>query len=173
MAARLTPRGDVWTAEEKNLLREKWHDCSGTEIATMLGRTRNGIIGQAKRLGLLGKEKSEIFYRKQGIVRSKGNARGRPWLNRVFIPRPAKSVAKPLARPKYEPVPVSGILLLDVGLDQCRAIIGKNSGGFTLVCGQQTEANKSFCPTHQEKFYVKVPPRRDVPFPLRYHGTTT
>jgi hypothetical protein len=43
---------DGWPKEHTAILREKWAECSASQIARMIGKTRNAVIGKANRLHL-------------------------------------------------------------------------------------------------------------------------
>ncbi len=45
----------IWNDEADKVLRDNWRTSSGSEIAKMLGTTRNSVIGRAHRLKLDGK----------------------------------------------------------------------------------------------------------------------
>lgn len=134
-----------WTDAEARILTEIWSD-KGLSAERMIeflpGRTRNSIIGMARRLKLPSK---------------KGKPTGRP-------PRPKKEAAvpiRPITHIAHKPpalTPPQGpfIPFMKSNSTTCRAIMdGRGEDGLALFCSNKKTEDSSFCPYHYDIFYQK------------------
>jgi hypothetical protein len=126
----------LWTEEEINILTEMWgNNCETQEIALALGRNRNSIIGKAHRLGL----PEHVFTTNK---RMKTQQTKKEWAK----PRLPPIIPEPIPTIK----PSSGVAFMDIGYNQCRAVIGRDADTFKLArfCGHPTRDGVSWCPGH-------------------------
>lgn len=125
-----------WSEERTALLKTMWTGGKSARlIAKELGVTRNAIIGKARRLGL----------------EARAEARKRPDPHLVTkVANPPKRRGAPYNPAVSQKCLSAGVSILDVGHDQCRAIIdtGGNPNGLALMCGRPVYGNTSWCEKH-------------------------
>ena len=136
-----------WTKEQDAILREFWLIESAEQVAKRIGKTRNAVIGHARRMRLPSKK-----------VKGSGRKSGPK-------PKPAKvhvSVTPvPRPEPPEAPRPEEAIPLIEANAWQCKAVMpGKDARGLAMVCGRPYEPGSfySFCPYHMDR-YIQI--RRD------------
>jgi len=132
---------------------------SGT-IASLLGITRNAVIGKVHRLRAQG---VDMTIRAPELT---GPRAKRPvyFGTRVITlkPKPAPMPA-PIVKPILQPPPPEGVSILDIGYAQCRWEIGRDDGPYRLAiyCGAGTETHnnsaRSYCPEHCKLAYNQTP----------------
>lgn len=139
-----------WDDALEDQLRLLWPTHTGSQIAARMKLSRSAILGKAKRLGLLGADKTLETPVKQD------HSKRRAARSAKRSPRP---IAAPIPEPKIAPVGETGISILDVTYGQCRAIIGYDGAPHHLArfCGQPIEFGNgfSFCAKHHEIYTVK------------------
>ena len=141
-----------WTQEEYNVLRKMAAEAKTTTIiAEVLGRTRNSVIGKAKRLGvrLLGKANhgnSKHPWKKQTKCISERNQVRRILKTKEFV--------KPVKKERSK-----GISIFDIREGQCRWINGE--GRYGLMCGQIANSG-SWCKEHNAIVFTPSKPRQNV-----------
>lgn len=129
-----------WRDDEKQFLKDSWATMSAGFIGDRLGRTRNAVIGQAHRLGMLTKGKRRFFTKEN---ERKPTTRHRPMLFK--------------ARPE---LPYSGAIpLIESDAFHCKAIIDgqKDKNGLVMVCGKPIVDGQpfSFCSDHLERYTIR------------------
>jgi len=138
-----------WTPYEISVLKANWNNLTPREIAPMVNKTRNAVIGKAHRLKLLhkGLQKTEDV----------------PEADIISLPIPEK---KKRVR-KYKPVPPKPIVeatpidnripigLMELRTNTCRAPVGYDRNGLATYCGCKTFPGKPFCPEHCQLFYIE------------------
>jgi GcrA cell cycle regulator len=153
-----------WTPYEISVLKANWNNLTPREIAPMVNKTRNAVIGKAHRLKLLhkGLQKTEDV----------------PEADIISLPIPEKKKRvrkyKPVPPPekkkrvrKYKPVPPKPIVeatpidnripigLMELRTNTCRAPVGYDRNGLATYCGCKTFPGKPFCPEHCQLFYIE------------------
>lgn len=136
----------VWNEEERQLLTKMWPTNSSGVIAERLGRTRNAIIGMARRMQLPPKIPGG---KPRSAAKSTVVTRAPPSRVRVTIK------SKPAAQPDL----TKGIPLLEASSSQCKAIIESSTDpkGLAMVCGQPVPLGRffSFCDYHLARYTTK------------------
>ncbi len=125
-----------WTPEEDGKLIEMWARMTARMVAGLIGRSRNAVIGRARRLGL----------QPSGAI------------------DPERRYVKPKPEPKPEPAqPIPqglGIAFLDARQYQCRAIMEYEPEPPHLArfCGQPTSSmtGLSYCPEHLKVYTTRA-----------------
>jgi len=138
-----------WSAEQIDILTNLWPTHSAKVIGEKVGKTRNAVIGKARRMGLTGKKAQRDLVQCPRIRTEK--KRSRP-------------VRLPETIPEISPVE-GGISIVDLNWYHCKAIIGSGDDGLARYCGAAVKQvvyngevlSKSFCPGHYHIFYI--PPR--------------
>lgn len=147
-----------WSPNDIDVLTNLWSTHSGSVIGSMIGKSRNAVIGKAYRMGLTNKkpqrELTQSERRPRPRKRPSGNCRS-------FFPKVAKL-------PPITPIlaPPRNLSILDLGWGDCRAIVGRGEDGLALYCGvaqrermvvgEDGEAKveqSSFCPGHAHIYY--------------------
>lgn len=127
----------LWTQGEDDILTDVWMDKTPAEIAEILGKTRNAIIGRASRLNLP----------KKAPGRTPGASR-KPRAPYVRKPKPVVTTPPP--------TPQGPIPLIEATAFQCKAVIDgiKDENGLAMVCGKPIVEGKafSFCSEHFKRF---------------------
>jgi GcrA cell cycle regulator len=153
-----------WTPYEISVLKANWNNLTAREIAPMVNKTRNAVIGKAHRLKLLHKELQKTEDVPEADIIS------------LPIPEKKKRVRKykPVPPPekkkrvrKYKPVPPKPIVeatpidnripigLMELRTNTCRAPVGYDRNGLATYCGCKTFPGKPFCPEHCQLFYIE------------------
>lgn len=120
-----------WMPEDEAVLSMLWNDAkkSANEIAAIMGKSRNSIIGKARRMGL--------DARTSPIKIRPGNRAGRP----------KKDVA---AHRRRAAIVGDNVHFLDLGKGQCRfPMWGNDEAPSHIYCGCDTEGHRNYCPDHK------------------------
>lgn len=144
-ANKLGTSKEYWTAEQVEILRREWaNDLSCRDISKLVLKSRNAVIGKARRLGLARKftmpprpEKPEEAKPKKKHVRKK----------KVAPPTPIVEHG-PLGN--KEPIG-----LMELRAHTCRAPVGYDEEGRVTYCGHFNFPGKPFCPEHCRMFYTR------------------
>ena len=107
------------------------------DIGDIMSRSKNSIIGRAKRLGLPG---YPVSAQKEGAKKLRDRSK-------------RKIIVRPAPKPLPAPIPIQDLVPLNIGFlkissDQCRYVTGKGRDGFATYCGH--ESRGSWCPTHRK-----------------------
>ena len=153
----------MWTEGEVKVLTELWGQHTSTEIGERLGRSRNSIIGKAKRLRLTEKGGHKKGGPKRlklpaGLKKMKREMSGgtKARINSVRIR--SKFSPQPPRRPHRTPIMDltesyhRNLKIVDLGSHHCRWIIGSTHGAETVYCGDDAETT-SWCEFHQQKVF--------------------
>ena len=120
----------IWKPIDLDTLRRMADEgANAREIAKAIGKSRNAVIGQARRKGIL--------------------------LLGAEYPKRAE---KPQIKLKPQIKPVAMVLLLDATNNQCRWIDGIADGSNTEVCGCQVILGTSWCAEHRKRAYTRGGP---------------
>ena len=142
------------------------------EIATIMGRSRNSIIGRCYRIGLklqpIGKH--GFFADADMIPRREKRIK--------LAPPPIKVKVVQIEEEKPEPAPEAVIVCQPIGLfddairrDQCRFPIS-GSGITLIVCGAKVDGASSYCAGHYRLSYQKREiNKKKKPFRLEIRGS--
>jgi hypothetical protein len=129
-----------WSPDAIRVLTELWNcnTMSASEIAIIMGITRNSVIGKAHRLQLVNKDgRKAVAYKPKIKPKRK---------KRMRSPQPPQ----PLPEPELAPAPVE---YLDLKHWHCRAIVdGIGSDGLVLSCGRRKLDGSSYCGMHTRKY---------------------
>ena len=136
--------GIQWSEERKTALKNLWPTHTGSQIAKILGVSRNAVVGMAHRMKLVSKSP----HRSQG-----GRPKREPEPVLFFRPPP---IERPVPT---QPWSGPSVPLLDAKADQCRAIVGSTDDfrGLATVCGDKIVEGQSFsfCAYHLSKYTLK------------------
>ena len=125
-----------WTDYRLSKLREMWgKGYPAIEIASMLGVTKNSIIGKANRLNLTARKRSGSL----GIKRPRTVSKSEHQESIFMTSEPEKPTT-----------------LLGLKDDQCKFPLGKDSPA-AFFCGRKRWGMFSYCKMHIEISHVKNP----------------
>lgn len=144
-----------WTPQEFELAHEM--ACAGNtarEIAAILGRTKNSVIGVLHRSGFVWGTRGKPAVRKVKEAPDRKKARVRGPLGR-FTRRKDELPVAPTFVPAEQPQN-EGVIFLDLRTEHCRAIYGDPNGAQTIYCGAQKTPQSPYCLHHQLKYYRKA-----------------
>jgi hypothetical protein len=157
-----------WTEEEIESLRQLWaKGHTGAEIASMLGKSRNAVMGRISRM------------RERGERLPSERERKPPKPKIAKIPRIRKTKIKTIV---LSPKPTKRVEYVSVEYDpnkkypkfkelskwQCRYVMNDGHPSQYVFCGAETDF-ESFCPSHKRLCYTKVV-KNDAP--AKPAGTT-
>jgi len=150
-----------WTQQRIDALETMWKDgsLSCAKIGSILGVSKNAIIGKASRLKLGPKgepeDREKIIARLTPRRKKKLTPRIKKTENR---PKLAPVIEKPKFNPEAKQVLKSPVTLAEISPRQCRWILdltkGKTQGGQALICGKEI-FKKSYCKDHAERAFQK------------------
>lgn len=140
-----------WTEEEDKMIKENYRLIPTREIAVLLGRTRNSVIGRAGRIGL-GKPYKEVFFKKEKTEKVSHRKTDNPLYIRKdtgiiasHLP-PAKRKAYPELNDNIVPLNGVGIKIWDLESANCRWVVGDPKD--ITYCGHKAKINSAYCPDH-------------------------
>ena len=167
-----------FTAEDDATLRVLvGQNKTSREIALLMGRTRNSIIGRCFRMGLklrpIGRHgffaDADMIPRREKRIRVRNEKK-----QQLQEQRAADGILEPVAPPEPEIVIVcQPIGLFDDAIrrDQCRYPIS-GSGITMIVCGAKVHGTSSYCAGHHRLSYRKLEIRKKKkPFRLQFRGS--
>ena len=144
----------MWTIED-GIRAQKLNDegRSAREIAAVLGRSRNSVIGwfhrhkialdtpaKMERLSA----KSSARFRKRQATPPKPPA---PFLPKLFIDSKTKE-------PILQPLNDTNVSFMNLTGTMCRSVVGDPNGAETIFCGEKTmKAGDSWCKYHHSIYY--------------------
>lgn len=156
-----------WTEAEDEMLRDLWSkDLSGGQIATLMHKTRNSIIGRAHRMKLARRRnpgnRTTRKPRSPKLLRVKRPVGKRRIScvklgNAGQVPRP-----KPVAIAPCQPPLMLG--LMDISDATCRFPIGDPKDTNFGFCGHNPKDGSSYCEGHHALCYVPMEERRTNKF---------
>lgn len=132
-----------WTAEETEVLRAEWGSISASQIGDLIGRTRNMVIGRARRLGLK-------------LLRKPAQRKRKPQERKAGIEMP-----EPVQEVLLEP-PSLAVSILNLGPLQCSYIEGNDR----LCCGQPSVPGARWCAFHYRVVYRPIDEGKRARSPL-------
>lgn len=151
------PKGEVWSPEEINFLRENRHNFSLSALAEKLGRTRGAVAGKSKRIGI----KTTTQHHKQMISRARASServgKRTTWAKPEFTHIQTKFVRGGRAEPKHMIEPDVGILngvgvkIGEIESHHCKWVVGEPAD-FTC-CGQKRLEGSPYCENHHKIAY--------------------
>lgn len=133
-----------WSEDDEKALIYLWNDAKKTanEISEILGKSRNSIIGKARRMGL--------DARTSPIKIKPGNRAGRPKKDAAEKRRRAAIVG-------------DNVHFLDLGKGQCRfPMWGNDEAPSHIYCGCDTEGHSNYCPDHKRLVIRKTISAEDL-----------
>lgn len=172
VAGKFVANWEDWMLEH---LKSQWgqQGVTASDIGKVIGKTRNAVIGKARRLGLA------IIGSTGGSRWRKGELRAKEkplkTISISSIPEDSEMVvrAKKPTAPKFYAAAVAlensaPVSIMELGPRSCRAIVGKGRDGLAAYCNNQCfwdearQRYKSFCPAHSKIYYNHDPYRRKV-----------
>jgi GcrA cell cycle regulator len=156
-----------WDHREAESLTEMWKKgLSGGEIAKVLNRTRNAVIGKVHRLGLSRDDKNvreTIKQRGFSQARARAEAKAAAKIAAKIAAKFAQLAlimpARPLIETVYEPGAFARPFLTRK-FEEC-AFPVSGAGADTFSCCAPTGGHPRYCKTHREIMYQKAyPPRK-------------
>ena len=143
---------NYWTEEEVEGLRQLWaKGHTGSEIANMLGKSRNAVMGRISRM------------REHGERMPSERERKPPKPKVAKVPRVRKTR---IVLPKIKKEPIEYVNV-DYDLNknypkfhelkkwQCRFVMNDGHASQYVFCGEKTNF-ESFCPAHKQLCYTKA-----------------
>ncbi len=140
-----------WTEDQDKIIRDNYRIISTREIAVLLGRTRNSVIGRASRIGL-GKPYKEVFPEKEFKEKVSTRKTDDPLYVRkdtgimALHPPAAKKRPFPVLNDNIIPLNGVGIKIWDIETTSCRWVVGDPKD--ITYCGHQRKTSSSYCPDH-------------------------
>ena len=143
----MPPPSFKWTDQALRILRRMWVDeiASSSDIASVLGISRNAVLGKVHRWGLSRQPKDGKAKRDkpQAHIRT---ARDPP---RSFTHQRRVSVA------------ARHLTLIELRYDSCRWPLGGMWDEPEFFCGEPTQPGCSFCVEHRQRAFTRAWVRRD------------
>lgn len=134
----------IWPPEDIEHLTKRWNEDKQTAlvIARELKRTRNSVIGMARRLGL-----EKRIMNGQKLVRSEPR---RPTSDNGGRVKKKKVKTGTVVAPARIAEPGEGVRLLQLRRRHCRDIIGYDDGDLSraVYCGNPPHKNTAYCEYH-------------------------
>ena len=147
-AANRSNLGFAWTPKSEAWLRWLWNErkLTASQIGSLLGVTRNTVIGKARRMGL---DRRNTANQRKLVADRRKRWRKRP--TRPLIKVEAMPDPIPAPRPA---VPVGQhVLLIDLQSHHCRWPIGEPPE--MLFCGAVKNGSSSYCEAHARRAYQR------------------
>ena len=134
-----------WTAVEDKLLIDNRPQMSSSQLANLIGCTRNAVIGRSHRLGL------------EKLIRAPNRTSG----ERARRVNGERKIRKPPTLHIFEspriPVTSLNIPFIELERHHCREITGHGDFNLSLSCGHPVIEGRSYCMFHAAINYT--PPR--------------
>jgi GcrA cell cycle regulator len=139
--------GPEWTTQRTDLLRQHWNAklLSASQIARILGMTRNAVIGKAHRLEL--EQRNPVDTSRIIDRRAKQRAQPRLRIRPMMIEQ-----HKP---PPLEPPPSNPVALFDLKPEHCRWPLWNDDVAEKLFCGAVKADGSAYCSYHEHKAFVR------------------
>ena len=146
-----------WKKEQIDQLVDLWSKgLTSGEIGSVVGKTRNAVIGKAHRMKLAPRRPGNQYSNKIGAERQPTRVPSKDANNdnemRKVIPPKFFAAPKPLTG-------TDPISIMELGPRTCRSIVGKGDDGLATYCGELTYWNEntqrfnSYCGTHYDIYY--------------------
>ena len=130
---------DKWTPEQDKTARDMADDgFSAAQIADAVGRTRNAVLGYAKRRGIK-------------VGRRSDDAPEEPASRATLAPFVAKPLPAPLPAPVAVPVPATAVPFYEA--TGCRWVFGRADFN-ALTCNAPRLPSLSWCAEHAARVYT-------------------
>lgn len=164
-----------WTPEEDAAILANYHEVGTRVLAEQLGRTRNMIIGRARRLGLSHARPRRTPEERMAVAlawndRRNAQRNARRKVQRLDGPT-ANAAVPPKREGKVKPVdnpPKQGVSLLDLEPHHCRSLLGYGTDSLPIYCGITKRDGSSYCYMHHSIYHMRVPGGgRFIPRPLK------
>ena len=137
--------------EADEVIIRMWNDGdAASDIAAVLNRTRNSVIGRIYRLrsaGIMLRQRDQ----KQRAVKPKNP-------NWKKVQAKAKQARLKVRKRKVPEKPVECLTILELNRNNCRYIIGEPHGVHTIYCSAEVYS-RSYCKKHHDLCYYNPPPR--------------
>ena len=141
-----------WTEEEIESLRQLWaKGHTGAEIANMLGKSRNAVMGRISRMRERGERLPSERERKPPKIKAPKVPKER--VTRIVLPpKPKKKIE--YVNVDYDPNKKYP-KFKELGKWQCRYVMNDGHPSQYVFCGADTDFD-SFCPSHKRLCYTKA-----------------
>ncbi|MBQ8671259.1 MAG: global cell cycle regulator GcrA-like protein [Alphaproteobacteria bacterium] len=141
-----------WTEENIETLRKLWaQGLSASEIAKIMGITKNAVVGKVHRLCLTAR---------QSPIKNKEVAE--PEIKPIIeiVPQPIEEKkpveeVKPIVEKRYKKGP-NNVKLMELDSHTCRWPIGDPRDEDFCFCGKKVRSGKTYCDEHSAIAYVKI-----------------
>lgn len=141
-----------WTEEEIEQLRQFWaKGHTGSEIASMLNKSRNAVMGRISRMRERGERLPSERERKPPKIKAAKVPRVRK--TRIIIPKSQKEPVE-YVNVDYDPNK-KYTKFQDLKKWQCRYVMNDGHASQYVFCGEKTNF-ESFCPAHKRLCYTKA-----------------
>jgi len=150
-----------WNRERTAKARALWEAGEkAKDIASLLGCTKNAVVGKMFRMGILAPAKPVGRKRWKRSLAPKARAvRSTPFRAPA---QAAQKVHGITFKDRSLPVVPTGITIDGLGFNTCKAVIGRGPDGLIRYCGDHTaiivthgvERHKSFCESHCLLYYL-------------------
>jgi len=148
----MTTMWSYWTEEEIEGLRQLWaKGHTGSEIANMLGKSRNAVMGRISRMRERGERLPSERERKPPKPKIAKVPRVRK--TRIVLPK-AQKVQVEYVNVDYDPNKKYP-KFQELTKWQCRYVMNDGHASQYVFCGEKTNF-ESFCPSHKRLCYTKA-----------------
>lgn len=153
--AAFTRFSSCWTPEQIEFVRQEWPKAGSTrlsaaEIALVVHKSRNAVIGKAHRLGLVRDTEPAPGTRIRGErvpIKQRLRTEG------LFVAKARETAPVPVR----EDAPLTTkppITIGELRYNTCRAVVGQGDDGLATYCGDMTFGTKAFCEGHCAMYYA-------------------
>jgi len=155
------------TKDDEVIIR-MWNDGNAaSDIAAVLNRTRNSVIGRIYRLRTVGIMLRQCDQKQRAVkpknpdwkkvqIKAKQEKPKNPDWKKVQIK--AKQDRLKVRKRKVPEPPVGCLTILELNRNNCRYIIGEPHGVHTIYCSAKVYS-RSYCKKHHDLCYYNSPPR--------------
>jgi hypothetical protein len=160
----------IWTQEQDDLLRRHYRTALSTHaLGTLVGKSRQAVIGRAYRLGLSVSQAILAEARERSAASKEEQearylARRARRAEREYEAREARRAARKLeGETRMKPVPPDvdlppkrSVRLIALRNHHCRAIVGRDRDGHELAryCGRHRCEGSSYCEYHHLRYHI-------------------
>ena len=123
---------------------------AASDIAAVLNRTRNAVIGRIYRLRSAG-----VMLRKRDQKKKTVKPKNPDWKEVEIKSKQARLKTR---RRKIPEKPAEYLTIIELNFNNCRYIIGEPHGVHTIYCSAEVYS-RSYCKKHHDLCYYNPPPR--------------
>jgi len=141
----------IWKDWQLAILKAGWNSgLTGSQIGSLVGKSRNAVIGKANRLKLGSRAVANQFMDSFGIKKERPPREPKEKMSPV---RKKKAAPRfyPSAKPLTTKLPIS---IMELNAGTCHAIVGYGLDGLATYCGDYTFYDKPYCEAHCAMYYA-------------------